>query len=140
MPKKREQRHDDHGPLTKMAEADGWVMVRRPRGTPFTVTLKDWNSLSGEAAEPEQGYVYFIDGGEHIKIGYSRSLEHRIQKMGTDVPGGVNVLLIQPGTFRTEKVLHRHFAALRHRGEWFRKDPELLSYIEQRKTILGESA
>lgn len=79
--------------------------------------------------------VYFMDGGDLIKIGFSRSLETRMIKMGTDLPGGVKLLLVQPGTFRTEKVLHRHFADCRHRGEWFHKTPELLAYIEERKKL-----
>jgi hypothetical protein len=87
-----------------------------------------------ENPRPEApGWVYFVDGGEHIKIGYTRSIEHRLKRMGTDLPTGPKVLLMQPGTFKTEKILHRHFSALRVQGEWFRKGPELLEYIEQRK-------
>jgi T5orf172 domain len=84
---------------------------------------------------PEDGCVYFIDSGDRIKIGYSRSLKARMHKMATDVPGGATLLHLEPGTFRTEKILHRQFAALRERGEWFQKGPELLAYIEQRKAM-----
>lgn len=134
--RKREQRHDKGGPLTKMAEADGWVMVRRPHCIPFAITVKEWDALSPDAMiEEEQGYVYFIEGGTAIKIGFSRSMETRLRKMGTDVPGGAKLLHIEPGTFKTEKILHRHFAAHRLHGEWFSKAPELLAYIEQRKAM-----
>ena len=93
-----------------------------------------WDGSRYEIQRPEaQGFIYFIDGGEHIKIGYSRSLESRLHKMGTDVPGEIKLLHIEPGTFKQEKVFHRHFAAIRVRGEWFRKTPELLEFIEQRK-------
>lgn len=81
------------------------------------------------------GFIYFIDGGEHIKIGFTRSLDARLQKMGTDVPDGPKLLHFEPGTFKTEKMLHRHFASLRMRGEWFRKDPLIYAHIEQRKLI-----
>ena len=32
------------GVVTYMAAADGWVMVRRPRCTPFVAPISDWNS------------------------------------------------------------------------------------------------
>jgi len=90
------------------------------------------------AREPaKEGYVYFLDGGEMIKIGFTRSLETRMKKMKTDVPSGVTFLHMEPGTFKSEKIVHRHFAELRVRGEWFRKSPELLDYIEQRKAIIN---
>lgn len=90
-----------------------------------------------KAMEPDtrEGYIYFIDGGECVKIGYTRSIEHRIKKMLTDAPVELKVLHIEPGTFKQEKIFHREFATLRVRGEWFRKAPELLAFIEQRKRI-----
>lgn len=93
-----------------------------------------------DRCEPEReegGWIYFIDGGENIKIGYSRSLDARMKRMNTDCGAGPKLLLALPGTFKTEKILHRHFAALRSRGEWFRKGQELLAYIEERKNIEG---
>jgi hypothetical protein len=89
----------------------------------------------GPKVRDEEGSVYFIDGGEHIKIGFTRSLASRLKKMGTDVPGGPKILLIQPGSFKTEKVVHRQFAADRVRGEWFRKSPTLLAFIAERRGL-----
>ncbi len=53
MPKKREKRYDKSGQLTKMAEADGWVMVRHPRAVPFAITIKDWNAMIREPKKHE---------------------------------------------------------------------------------------
>jgi hypothetical protein len=89
----------------------------------------------GKARPSEEGCVYFIDGGDKIKIGFSRSLRTRLIKMGTDVPGGAKLLHFEPGTFKTEKILHRQFQAARLRGEWFSKTTDLLAYIEQRKSV-----
>jgi len=91
-------------------------------------------------AKSDQGYVYFIDGGECIKIGYSRSLEHRFRKMLTDAPVRLELLHIEEGTIRQEKLFHQHFAAIRVRGEWFQKTSELLEFIEQRKRIKAGNA
>lgn len=83
----------------------------------------------------DEGWVYFIDGGEHIKIGFSRSLDNRVISIKSQNVHGAKLLHAQPGTFKTEKVLHRYFRDLRVRGEWFRKDPKIFAYIEQRKAI-----
>lgn len=90
-----------------------------------------------ERGPPGDGFVYFVDGGDAIKIGFTRSMKARLEKMHTDVPGGPVLLHFEPGTFKTEKVLHRHFADLRLRGEWFRKSPELLAHISGRRDITG---
>lgn len=39
--------------VTKMAEADGWVMVRYFQAVPFTITVKQWNALATE--RPDDG-------------------------------------------------------------------------------------
>lgn len=85
---------------------------------------------------PQEGWVYFIRGGEWIKIGYTRSARERIKKMVTDAPVELKILHVEPGTFKIEKLYHRHFAALRTRGEWFRATDELMAFIEQRKAIV----
>ena len=147
MPKKRERRFDLDGPLTKLVAAEGYVMVRRPYAMPFIITQQDWNRLPPEPIPPEGklppiethgGMVYFIDGGDCIKIGYTNSPEARSIKMATDNPTELKLLHAEPGTFKTEKIYHRQFAAIRVRGEWFRKTPELLEFIEQKKRIAGE--
>ena len=43
------------------------------------------------------------------------------------------LLHVVRGTISDEKMLHEHFAHLRHRGEWFRRDGELLALIEKLK-------
>jgi hypothetical protein len=88
-----------------------------------------------EAAKSDDGFVYFIEAGDFIKIGYTRSPVARGIKMTTDSPFELKLLHLEDGTFKREKVIHRHFAAIRVRGEWFRKTPELLEFIEQRKRI-----
>jgi hypothetical protein len=40
-----EIRYDHNGPLRKMAEAEGYVMIRRPRMMPFALSLTDWLTL-----------------------------------------------------------------------------------------------
>lgn len=42
------QRYDALGPIRIMAEAEGYMMVRRPGRAPFVLEKRDWNSLSKE--------------------------------------------------------------------------------------------
>jgi hypothetical protein len=71
------------------------------------------------------GHVYFISFGSLIKIGFSTNIQQRLRVLPHD-----ELLAKIPGTMRDEKVLHRQFAHLRQQGEWFRKEPDLLAYID----------
>jgi hypothetical protein len=86
-----------------------------------------------DRAVPRPGLVYFMQSGDFIKIGYTRSPAARVMKMRTDCPMPIVLLHSEPGTFQQERFLHRQFAAHRTQGEWFRAAPELLEYIERRK-------
>jgi len=90
-----------------------------------------------EAAKNDDGFIYFIEAGDFIKIGHTRSPVGRGHKMRTDNPFDLKLLHIEDGTFKREKLYHRHFAAIRVRGEWFHKTPDLLAFIEQRKRIVA---
>lgn len=41
----RERRYDCYGPFVKMAEADGWYLVRRPHRLPGAMHKKEWDRL-----------------------------------------------------------------------------------------------
>lgn len=41
----RNLRHDQHGDIKFMAEADGYVMCRRPGCMPFVLSKKSWEAL-----------------------------------------------------------------------------------------------
>lgn len=67
--------------------------------------------------------VYFARRGKLIKIGWSRNVRYRVSELKAKLIGTV------PGDRAEEKALHARFAHLRVRGEWFKKDEELLNYI-----------
>lgn len=80
------------------------------------------------------GYVYFMSAvcpGYPIKIGFTGFLGHNRKKMlQTACPYPMVTLGTLVGTLADERRLHRTFDHLRMEGEWFRRDSELLSYIE----------
>lgn len=77
--------------------------------------------------------IYFVRCGDFIKIGWSASWYKRIQNLKVGNPYPVETLLVigRPEIF--EKTMHAEFASLHHRGEWFRDDPRIRDYIEERK-------
>ena len=43
------ERADRYGPMRLMAVAEGYVMAKRPRGTPFVVAIDEWNKINDES-------------------------------------------------------------------------------------------
>lgn len=78
-------------------------------------------------------WVYFIEAlpGGFIKIGWSVQPLRRMSENLAFVPPDVKLrlLAIMPGDGDDELALHRRFAHLRVRGEWFEPGDDLLLYI-----------
>lgn len=70
----------------------------------------------------KKGYVYFIGAkaGRKIKIGYSTKPSLRIRQIQSGNPDDLEVLFSLRGTKAGEAMLHRAFADVRLKGEWFR--------------------
>lgn len=71
--------------------------------------------------KPER--VYFARLGDLIKIGISKDPARRARSFNAVLVGTMD------GDREIESALHREFADLRVRGEWFRAEPRLLSRI-----------
>ena len=59
--------------------------------------------------------VYFVQIGEHIKVGWTRSLQDRLPQLGR----GARLLAYFPGNQRTEGQIHRELEYAHVRGELF---------------------
>ena len=77
----------------------------------------------------EPGWVYFMEMGDFIKIGWSTWPQNRRDALQAANPYDIIILGAFPGGIENEAHLHQVFAPLRTRGEWFRKSPGLLAYI-----------
>lgn len=84
--------------------------------------------------EDNPGYVYFVSDGEAIKIGFSERPERRLNGLQSGHRLPLKILAVVPATVTNEQELHKRFAHLHIRGEWFRSGPELTEYI----ATLGE--
>jgi hypothetical protein len=77
--------------------------------------------------------VYFVRGGDFIKIGFSKRWQGRMSGLQTGSPVKLELLHVEPGDVAKERALHRHFHHLHSHREWFRAGSELLAYIEMLK-------
>jgi hypothetical protein len=77
------------------------------------------------------GWVYFISAGPFVKIGWSAGLgDNRLDDMQTGCPYRMQVEVSFEGTIRDERAMHWHFAQQHERGEWFRYEGRLKSFLE----------
>lgn len=86
-------------------------------------------------------FVYFIEaiGSDSIKIGTASDPMARLADLQTGCPFELVLLATVPGGYQLEDELHERFSSSVLRGEWFRGDPALRSYIQRLKTAQVES-
>ncbi|WP_054308958.1 GIY-YIG nuclease family protein [Mesorhizobium sp. 1M-11] len=84
--------------------------------------------------EQKSFFVYFVtaEAADYpIKIGISTNRTLRFLSLQNALPYELKILAVMPTDDPLlERRLHRQFAHLRLRGEWFLRAPELLAYID----------
>lgn len=75
------------------------------------------------------GYVYAIDAGSAVKIGYSRNPMRRFTKMMTDNHEAASMVGYIRATINQEKELHELLQPWRLRREWYRKEGPVLAFV-----------
>lgn len=80
------------------------------------------------------GFVYFItclsSANYPIKIGWSATMtDFRLATLQCGNPNLLTVVATLVATYDDEQKLHRYFAHLHVRGEWFLRGADLLEYI-----------
>lgn len=96
-------------------------------------------SHTGIEVSPEflvaEKLVYFVlDPAQNaVKIGYAKkgALVQRLKDIQTGNVAVLKLLATIPGSRKKEASLHRQFHTLRQRGEWFRYEEPLVSFIEE---------
>ncbi len=76
-----------------------------------------------------RGFVYFIQAGDAIKIGFSKNPPDRLAGLQTSHHEDLLLLGSIKGTPEDERNHHQMFCHLQLRGEWFRAEEELVEYI-----------
>lgn len=77
--------------------------------------------------------VYYVRIRDTIKIGTTVNLRSRLYSLVPD-----ELLAIEPGGVRLERMRHQQFAAYRIRGERFHPSEELMSHIAMLREHYGE--
>jgi len=78
--------------------------------------------------------VYYVQIGEHIKIGYTSRLRLRMNAY----PATRRLLATEPGTYADEAARHHQFRHLLAAGnEWFRPGPDLMDHINDLRSAQG---
>jgi hypothetical protein len=74
--------------------------------------------------------VYFVLGGNTVKIGYTaHNVWKRIKELQTASPFLLSLIMTEDGGLRRERELHHRFRKSRLYGEWFAVTSELVDYI-----------
>jgi hypothetical protein len=79
-----------------------------------------------------KGYVYFItsEPDQYVKIGWSlKNPVGRMRELQTGCPEVLRLMAYFPGSLEEERRLHRTFAELHYRGEWFSLQYKLLDLV-----------
>lgn len=81
-----------------------------------------------EARAFTQGWVYYVQIGDRIKIGYASDVAARLRAY----PPEHKLLAVHPGTRTLEADMHQQFRGSRAAGrEWYYPHPDLLAHIDQ---------
>lgn len=102
-------------------------------------SLQYYAEMGYENAGP---FVYFIQSGDFVKVGWSKQPELRVDQIRRGgralrptggLPEDPKLLAYYPGTMSDEADLHRQFQSTHDQGEWFTMSPELEAHIEWAK-------
>jgi hypothetical protein len=88
----------------------------------------DFTKLTSAVMNGWPSVVYYARIGEHIKIGWTKRLHHRMRWY----PPCARLLAVEPGDAATEHARHQRFAHLRAaRAEWFSPGDDLMEHVRE---------
>lgn len=84
------------------------------------------------------GFVYFIgpvSGEGPVKIGFAYSVPQRLCELQVGNPAELDIYVAILAKKKTERELHKKFAASRVRGEWFLLTGDVIEEIRRLRTL-----
>lgn len=102
--------------------AKGPEIMRRGYG----YERKHWLRRNGD-----KDFIYFAEAfdANAVKIGVTKDPLGRVKDLQCGSPHELYLLLVVEGGQREEQLLHRDWAKFRIRGEWFRLEDKLRTFI-----------
>ncbi len=105
-------------------EASGVHMIARRE------LLKDVKARESNrfAIQTRPGWIYYLQVGNLIKIGFTYDLDRRVAQY----PPNVELLAFHAGTWELEQALHRRFSLEREKGrEWYRPSEIMMQHVRR---------
>ena len=96
----------------------------------YTEVRQDGGEVAGEQDLPAKGQTvtYFLQAGDHVKVGKTDGLKRRVSTLQTGNPEEIEIVGWVPGD--VEKAFHAHFEKFHARGEWFYAVPSIMRFVE----------
>ena len=80
------------------------------------------------ATQTRPGWIYYLQVGDLIKIGFTYDLDRRVAQY----PPNVKLLAFHAGTWELEQALHRRFSLEREKGrEWYRPSEVVMKHVDR---------
>jgi hypothetical protein len=86
------------------------------------------------------GFVYAIESGGAVKIGFAQDPLRRLAELNVGSPGRHRLLGFIEGTKSHERELHTLFRPAHVRGEWFRKNKAVRAFLSMLPPFDGMAA
>jgi len=88
--------------------------------------------ISYNCLEPKPGFVYFIKGGNFVKVGCSTNPKKRLVAHQTSNPHELELLCsVERGDmFELEEEIQLELRKFKVRGEWYKLTPKVKEYIK----------
>lgn len=126
------ERMAERGEIPRAAKLGRWWTFDRATMLRFARKYERQQASAERIVRPPtREKVYVVRADQHVKIGTTRDVPTRMRSLQTANPGKVELLATLSGDASVEARLHRRFAAQAERGEWFRLEGELASWIER---------
>lgn len=97
---------------------------------PVVATMQQTAKNEPLACHELSQFVYFMENSGNIKIGVTASVSARLKNIQASCGSKIKLLGYMKGTQALEAKLHKRFRKHRIHGEWFRKNSDLLQFIE----------
>lgn len=85
------------------------------------------------------GFVYFVQSGDSVKIGYAKDVNKRIKSLQTGNQEKLLLIGYIVGDLKKESEIHGMFDDYRLTGEWFKYSDEIREYIDSLELLSGKN-
>lgn len=99
--------------------------------TPYDAAILRLNGPIYADSRPASGTVYVVKSGKFVKIGFSTNMKERLRDLQKGSATKLRVLASFPGTYSSERALHKRFRDHKSHAEWFRIEGALAEWIKE---------